>query len=91
MSLPSGQTGGDASPLPSPAPLQFLSFLRQDLVRDLLFLWDSRERTFHTLISIGLDVCGHPSIVHGGFTSGEGAKRASRGAAWSMLLLLRLP
>lgn len=49
----------------------FLSLLRQDLIRDLLFLYSPTHRTFHTLMSVGLDVCGHPSIVHGGFTSGE--------------------
>jgi hypothetical protein len=48
----------------------FLSLLKQDMVRDLLFLWNTQDQAFHTLISIGLDVCGHPSIVHGGFTSG---------------------
>ncbi|KAL4447554.1 hypothetical protein ABPG75_004773 [Micractinium tetrahymenae] len=47
----------------------FLSLLRQDLIRDLLFLWNPRERAFRTLMSVGMDVCGHPSIVHGGFTS----------------------
>ncbi|EFN59955.1 hypothetical protein CHLNCDRAFT_133041 [Chlorella variabilis] len=47
----------------------FLSLLRQDLIRDLLFLYSPTHRTFHTLMSVGLDVCGHPSIVHGGFTS----------------------
>lgn len=47
----------------------FLSLLRQDLIRDLLFLWNPRERAFHTLMAVGMDVCGHPSIVHGGFTS----------------------
>lgn len=77
-----GMPSSSASlPCPSPPLLQFLSFLRQDLVRDLLFLWDSRERTFHTLISIGLDVCGHPSIVHGGFTSGKGGLRPAPCAA----------
>jgi hypothetical protein len=51
-------------------PLQFLSLLRQDLIRDLLFLWNPAQRAFHTLLSVGIDVCGHPRIVHGGFTSG---------------------
>ncbi|PSC68178.1 Acyl-coenzyme A thioesterase THEM4 isoform A [Micractinium conductrix] len=47
----------------------FLSLLRQDLIRDLLFLYNPTERTFRTLMSVGMDVCGHPTIVHGGFTS----------------------
>lgn len=47
----------------------FLTLLKQDLLRDLMFLWDPQQRTFYTLMSIGMGVCGHPSIVHGGFTS----------------------
>lgn len=48
-----------------------MTLLRSDLLRDLLFLWNPRERVLHTCMSVGMDVCGHPSIVHGGFTSGE--------------------
>lgn len=47
-----------------------MSLLRQDLIRDLLFLWNPQRKELHTLMSVGMDVCGHPSIVHGGFTSG---------------------
>ncbi len=61
---------GHPSPASLSPTLQFLSLLRQDLIRDLLFLWNPREQAFHTLMSVGMDVCGHPSIVHGGFTSG---------------------
>ena len=47
-----------------------MTLLRADLLRDLLFLWHPTQRVLHTCMSVGMDVCGHPSIVHGGFTSG---------------------
>ena len=69
-------------PKPPPLPLQFLSLLRQDLIRDLLFMWNPAQRAFHTLLSVGIDVCGHPRIVHGGFTSGAPARPLACLPAW---------
>ena len=71
-------------PAPNPAALaphpclQFMTLLRADLLRDLLFLWNPRQRQLHTCMSVGLGVCGHPSIVHGGFTSGAPPAAACR-------------
>ena len=47
----------------------FLSMLREDLIKDISFLWGPQQCEFHTLIALGPDVCGHKGIVHGGFTS----------------------
>lgn len=57
-----------------------MTLLRADLLRDLLFLWHPAERVLHTCMSVGMDVCGHPSIVHGGFTSGACMRRP--GLVW---------
>ena len=57
-----------------------MTLLRADLLRDLLFLWHPAQRVLHTCMSVGMDVCGHPSIVHGGFTSGA-ARRGRAGLA----------
>lgn len=62
-----------------------MTLLRQDLIRDLLFLWSPADQVLHTCMSVGLDVCGHPSIVHGGFTSGASARaRVGLADGWQM-------
>ncbi|KAL6769943.1 hypothetical protein ACKKBG_A32975 [Auxenochlorella protothecoides x Auxenochlorella symbiontica] len=43
--------------------------LRQDLIRDIHFIWNADRREFHTIIALGLDVAGHPRITHGGFSA----------------------
>lgn len=63
MSTPSSKTVGiDPDHL-------FLSMLRQKLICDICFMWNSNERLFHTIVAMGPDVAGHPRITHGGFTS----------------------
>lgn len=54
---------------PSSRPLQFLSMLKQDLIKDLQFIWNSETREFHTIIALGADIAGHPRITHGGFSA----------------------
>ena len=49
--------------------MQFLGLLRQDIIRDVMFLFNPESGLFHALIAMGSDVCGHPCTVHGGFTS----------------------
>lgn len=48
---------------------QFLGLLRQEIISDVMFLFNPESGFFHSLIAMGPDVCGHPCTVHGGFTS----------------------
>lgn len=43
--------------------------LRQDLIRDLQFIWNPETGEFHTIIALGADIAGHPRITHGGFSA----------------------
>jgi acyl-coenzyme A thioesterase PaaI-like protein len=47
----------------------FLTMLRQRLIDDICFMWNSKEQIFHTLVALGPEVAGHPRVTHGGFTS----------------------
>lgn len=47
----------------------FSGMLRQELIDDIIFLFDDQNNLFHTIISLGTDIAGHPRITHGGFTS----------------------
>lgn len=47
----------------------FLTMLRQRLIADTCFMWNSKEQIFHTLVALGPEVAGHPRVTHGGFTS----------------------
>ena len=53
----------------TPLCLQFLGLLQQGIIRDVLFLFNPTSSVFHSLVALGVDVCGHPCTVHGGFTS----------------------
>ena len=35
----------------------------------MLCLYNAEQQQFHTLITLGPNVCGHPRITHGGMTS----------------------
>lgn len=50
-------------------PLQFLSLVREDLIKDVVFVWNADAREFHTIIALGAEVAGHPRITHGGLTA----------------------
>jgi len=41
----------------------FLSMLRQRLVSDICFMYNSEEKIFYTVVALGPDVAGHPRIV----------------------------
>ena len=46
--------------------LQFSTLLHTGLLHDMLCLYNSERRQFHTLVTLGANVCGHPRITHGG-------------------------
>jgi Thioesterase superfamily len=47
---------------------QFLSLLQNDLIRDMVVVY-TRPRAIAAALAVGLPVCGHPTIVHGGLIS----------------------
>uniref|UniRef100_A0A061RV78 Thioesterase superfamily member 4 n=1 Tax=Tetraselmis sp. GSL018 TaxID=582737 RepID=A0A061RV78_9CHLO len=47
----------------------FSNLLKSGLVNDIHCFFDADKRRFHTLLDLGPDVCGHPTIVHGGITA----------------------
>jgi acyl-coenzyme A thioesterase PaaI-like protein len=47
----------------------FITMLRQRLISDILFMWNSKQQVFHTVLALGEEVAGHPRVTHGGFTS----------------------
>jgi hypothetical protein len=49
-----------------PSSVQFTAFLKVGLVNDMLCLYSSEPQHFHTIVTLGSNVCGHPNIVHGG-------------------------
>lgn len=49
--------------------MQFSAFLQTGLLHDMLCLYNAERRQFHTLVTLGSNVCGHPKITHGGFTA----------------------
>lgn len=49
--------------------MQFTALLRTKLVRDMLFLYNERQRAAHVIVELGPDVCGHAKVVHGGLLS----------------------
>lgn len=52
-----------------PADHMFTAFLKVGLINDMLCLYSSESQNFHTIVTLGSNVCGHPKIVHGGLTS----------------------
>lgn len=52
----------------SPPPSQFLSLIEHHFIRDMAVLYQAPAMTVHTAIRLGVAVCGHPTIVHGGLT-----------------------
>ncbi len=59
-------TGPDTSAVP---PVQFSTLLHTGLLHDMLCLYNAEQQQFHTLITLGANVCGHPRITHGGMTA----------------------
>ena len=49
--------------------LQFSAFLKVGLLQDMLCTFNAERREFSSLITLGMNVCGHPTIVHGGLTA----------------------
>ena len=49
--------------------LQFSAFLKVGLLQDMLCTFNAEKREFSSLITLGKNVCGHPTIVHGGLTA----------------------
>ena len=47
----------------------FTNLLKNNMVNDIHCFFDVEERKFHSLIRLSSDVCGHPTIVHGGLTA----------------------
>jgi hypothetical protein len=59
------------SAYPSPFILQrqFLSLLTNHLLHDMVVVYSPAATTVHTALRLGVPVCGHPQITHGGLTS----------------------
>ena len=49
--------------------LQFSAFLKVGLLQDMLCIFNADKREFSSIITLGKNVCGHPTIVHGGLTA----------------------
>jgi hypothetical protein len=47
----------------------FTHLLKNNMVNDIHCFFDVEERKFHSLIKLSSNVCGHPTIVHGGLTA----------------------
>ncbi|CAL5219805.1 g1712 [Coccomyxa viridis] len=47
----------------------FSTLLHTGLLHDMLCLYNSQRQQFHTLVTLGPNVCGHPRITHGGMTA----------------------
>eukprot|EP00873_Tetraselmis_striata_P045137 jgi/Tetstr1/465401/TSEL_010085.t1 len=47
----------------------FTNLLRNELVKDIHCFFDPEQQQFHSVVRIGSDCCGHPTIVHGGLTA----------------------
>ncbi|CAL8467714.1 g7252 [Coccomyxa elongata] len=58
--------GGDSE---LPPDHLFSTLLQTGLLHDMLCLYNSEQRHFHTLVTLGPNVCGHPRITHGGMTA----------------------
>jgi acyl-coenzyme A thioesterase PaaI-like protein len=52
-----------------PRDHMFAALLKVGLIQDMLCLFNLKERQFHSLVTLGKNVCGHPGIVHGGLTA----------------------
>ena len=49
--------------------MQFSAFLKVGLLQDMLCTFNAEKREFSSIITLGKNVCGHPTIVHGGLTA----------------------
>jgi len=47
----------------------FTNLLKQGNVDDIHLFFDKERQEFHGLLALGKNVCGHPTIVHGGLTA----------------------
>lgn len=54
---------------PMSADHWFSSLVKHHHVRNLVMLYHSESQQFFSVLTLGKDVCGYPSIVHGGLTA----------------------
>ncbi|KAL3140961.1 hypothetical protein ABBQ32_005483 [Trebouxia sp. C0010 RCD-2024] len=47
----------------------FTAFLRNGQLKDMVCFYDTAEKKYYTVLQLGREVCGFPTIVHGGFTA----------------------
>lgn len=47
----------------------FSAFLSKGILRDLRGYYDSVDKRWHSVVALGLEVCGFPRVVHGGLTA----------------------
>lgn len=47
----------------------FLSLLEHHFIKDMTLLYNEGTKEVHNAMRLGMPVCGHPKIVHGGLTS----------------------
>lgn len=41
----------------------------EQMVKEMLCIYDKTSKEFHTIVKVGRDVCGYPRTVHGGLTA----------------------
>lgn len=51
-------------------PSQFSSLVKHHHLREMTMYYDPEQLKFFCVVSLGTDVCGFPTIVHGGLTAG---------------------
>jgi hypothetical protein len=51
------------------ALLQFDMMESEQMVQDMICVYNKNTREFHTVVRVGADVCGYPKTVHGGLTA----------------------
>jgi hypothetical protein len=41
----------------------------EQMVQDMVCVYNEKSEQFHTIVRVGRDVCGYPKTVHGGLTA----------------------
>jgi hypothetical protein len=41
----------------------------EQMVREMVCVYNKKSTEFHTVVRVGRDVCGYPRTVHGGLTA----------------------
>jgi acyl-coenzyme A thioesterase PaaI-like protein len=49
--------------------MQFDMMECEQMVQDMVCVYNDRSQQFHTIVRVGRDVCGYPKTVHGGLTA----------------------